>query len=462
MVTETTIVILAAGEGTRMRSRIAKPLHPLCGQPLLQWPIMAARGAGADRIIVVDSPSKACMDVVDEDVKIAVQADPLGTGDAAKAALEHITGNDLVVILPGDVPLITPEMISSLLQFHRDSDVEATIATMELDDPTGYGRVIRQDDGTFDYVVETKVSGDATAAQLKVREVNSGVFVFAANRLRDALKQISPQNAQGEFYLPDALKVMRDNGQRIGVFEIEDSASLLGVNDRVDLGRVRQLAQARIIAKHQRAGVTIVDPASTLIDVDVEIGSDTVIEPSSFLRGSSTVGSDCTIGPLTTLIDCRVGDRVTVLQSYVDRADLSNEAVVGPFTYLRPDAILKEGAKAGAFVEIKNSIVGERAKVPHLSYIGDSEIGEQANIGAGSITANYDGSRKHRTIIGKRARVGVDSAFVAPVTVGDDAYTAAGSVIVADVPAGALGVARARQRNIDSYSNRISKKQQSG
>jgi bifunctional UDP-N-acetylglucosamine pyrophosphorylase / glucosamine-1-phosphate N-acetyltransferase len=449
-----TAVILAAGEGTRMRSAVPKVLHPLCGRPLILWPVLAAREAGAGSVVVVDNPKRKLAEHLPEGIQVAVQERPRGTGDAVAAARAHIDPEATVVVANGDVPLITPEALTALVEAHDASGAAATMATMELDDPGQLGRVLRGSDGNVERVVEAKAPGDATAEELAIREVNAGVYAFAGGPLLAALDELDADNAQGELYLPDVLPRLRAAGHGVVAYPITDPRVTLGVNDRLDLARVRAVAQERIHERHQRAGVTIVDPASTLIDVDVTIGEDTVIEPSSFLRGSTEVGANCTVGPLTTLIDTKIGDGVGVPHSYLVQAVVEDGCNVGPFAYLRPGAHLHERAKAGTFVEIKNSEIGAGTKVPHLSYIGDADIGESTNIAAGNIIANYDGRAKHHTTIGSRVKTGVDTMFVAPVNVGDDAYTGAGSVITEDVPPGALGIARARQKNIEGYSER--------
>ncbi len=329
-----------------------------------------------------------------------------------------------------------------------------TIASMELDDPTGYGRVVRSADGTVARVAETKTAGDATEQELAIREVNAGLYLFDGGALLAALAELDTDNAQGELYLPGVLPLLASAGKTVQAHLLAQAELALGVNDRVDLALVTRLAQRRIHEAHQRAGVTIVDPASTVIEAGVAIGPDTTIEPSTFVRGATRIGAGCHVGPLTTVIDCDLGDGVTVLQSHIHGATAADGVSIGPFTYLRPDAVLRENARAGTFVEIKNSTIGAGTKIPHLSYVGDTDVGERSNLGAGTITANYDGRRKHRTTIGDRVRVSVDTSFVAPVTVGDDAYTAAGSVITEDVPPGALGVARQRQTNIEGYAER--------
>ena len=449
-----TVVILAAGEGTRMRSALPKVLHPICGRPMILWPLLAARAAGAERVIVVDNPKRLLAEHLPEGVETAIQAQPLGTGDAVAAAAGSIDPDAPVVVVNGDMPLITGEAIAAAVAAHGEAGAAATLASMELEDPSGYGRVIRDGDGDVERVAETKAAGDATAEELAIREVNAGLYVFDAAALLAALTSLRSDNAQGELYLPDVVPVMRAAGKGVQAHPLADPDLALGVNDRVDLADVTRLAQRRIQQAHQRAGVTIVDPASTLIDATVAIGADTTIEPSTYLRGRTRIGARCSIGPASTVIDSVLADGVSVRHSYLDGATAGDGVTIGPFAYLRPKAVLQENAKAGTFVEIKNSTVGPGAKVPHLSYVGDADIGEGSNIGAGTITANYDGREKHRTTIGSRVRVSVDTSFVAPVTVGDDAYTAAGSVITDDVPPGALGVARQRQKNIEGYAER--------
>jgi bifunctional UDP-N-acetylglucosamine pyrophosphorylase/glucosamine-1-phosphate N-acetyltransferase len=449
-----TVVIIAAGEGTRMRSELPKVLHPLCGRPLILWPVAAALEAGAGKVVVVDNPKRRLEDRLPEGVELAVQEVPNGTGGAVAAAGAQIDASSTVVVIAGDVPLITAEALKELVDAHEASGAAATMATMEPDDPAQYGRVVRDREGNVDRVVEVKAEGDATPEQLAIREVNTGIYAFDGAGLLAALAQLDTDNAQGELYLPEVLPKLREAGKTIAAHVVSDHTLTLGVNDRVELAQARKLAQQRIHEAHARNGVTIVDPDSTLIDVGVTIGRDTVIEPSSFIRGDTTIGDDCVIGPLTTLIDSTLGDGVSVPHSYLVSAQVDDFGTIGPFAYLRPDAHLHPNAKAGAFVEIKNSTIGKGSKVPHLSYIGDADVGENTNIGAGNITANYDGRTKHRTTIGANVRTSVDTAFVAPVEVGDGAYTAAGSVITDDIPANALGVARSRQKNIPDYADR--------
>ena len=449
------VVVMAAGQGTRMRSRTPKVLHEICGRPMVGWPVAAALQAGAARVVVVGGPDRALQGHLPDGVLLAVQPVADGTGGAVRAAAGHIDPDAPVVVLSGDVPLVTTETIRDLVAAHTRDGCAATMVTTMLDDPSGYGRVVRSADGAVERVVETKADGDATEAERAIREVNTGIFCFSGGALLDALGRVGTDNAQGELYLPDVLPILRADGHQVGAFVADDPGLVLGVNDRVHLSQVRAIAQARIVDRHLRAGVTVVDPASTLIDVDVQIGQDTVVEPASFLRGATRIGSGCHIGPLTTMIDAVFGDDCRAPHSYVVEATLQDGVGIGPFAYLRPGALLRTGAKAGTFVEIKNSDIGEGTKVPHLSYIGDADVGADTNLGAGTITANYDGRLKHRTTIGAGVKGGVHTAFVAPVTVGDDAWTAAGSVITEDVPVGALAIARSRQHTVAGYADRV-------
>jgi bifunctional UDP-N-acetylglucosamine pyrophosphorylase/glucosamine-1-phosphate N-acetyltransferase len=403
--------------------------------------------------VVVDSPERELARLLPHGVELAVQQRPDGTGGAVAAALAHIAASPdgagaeqaPLLVLSGDVPLVSAAAISELAEAHARAGAAATMATTVLEDPTGYGRVVRDAAGAVERVVETKSEGDASAEQLGIREVNTGVYAFQASALREALPLLASDNAQSELYLPQVLELLRRAGQSVAAHVVDDATLLLGVNDRVALAHVRSVAQRRIHERHMRAGVEIVDPSTTVIDADVRIGADTVIEPFTTIRGRSRIGAGCTIRH-SYLVECSVEDGATV----------------GPFAYLRPGAVLRAGAKVGTFVEVKNSDIGPGAKVPHLSYVGDAEVGAGSNLGAGSITANYDGRNKHRTKIGERVHGGVNTAYVAPVAVGDDSYTAAGSVITEDVPDGALAVARSRQRNVEGYSERVQDSRQEG
>ena len=443
---------MAAGQGTRMRSDLPKVLHPVCGRPMILWPVMAASAAGADRIVVVVSPDRDLGDVLPDGVETVIQPESDGTGGAARAAIEQIGETDEVVILSGDVPLLSAEVIGDLLEEHRRQDASATVLTAILDDPASYGRVIRAQDGSIEKIVEAKTDGDGTPEELAVREINSGTYVFRAEALAEALPGLENNNSQGEYYLPEALTAIGRSGGRVIAWTSDDRAVNMGVNDRVDLASVEGEARRRIARAHQLAGVTVVDPDSTWIDADVTIGRDARIEPGCSLKGATEIGEEAVIGPLTTVTDCGIGARSSVVHSVLNLCEVLEGCEVGPFAYLRPGARLEDGSKAGTFVEVKNSVLGPGAKVPHLSYVGDADVGEGANLGAGTITANYDGIRKHRTVIGPGVRIGVDTMLVAPVTVGAEAVTGAGAVIREDVPPGSLSVSENLQRNIEGYT----------
>ncbi|HEX3736231.1 MAG TPA: bifunctional UDP-N-acetylglucosamine diphosphorylase/glucosamine-1-phosphate N-acetyltransferase GlmU [Solirubrobacterales bacterium] len=446
------VLVMAAGEGTRMRSSTPKMLHPVCGRPMVAWPILAAREAGAGRVAAIVSPGRDLSTGLPEGVETIEQPEPDGTGGAIRAALPLIEEAETVLVLSGDVPLISSETIAALFDAHASSDAAATMLTIELDDPGAYGRVVRAADGSVEKVVEAKAAGDADPTQLAIREINAGTYVFDAPPLAAALAGLSNDNAQGEYYLPDIFPALRAAGRAVAAHLADDLAVTMGVNNRVDLAAVEAEARGRLLDAHMLAGVTVVDPASTWIDAGVTIGADARIEPGTSLRGATAVGAGAVVGPHTTAVDAEIGVEASVLRSHLEGARVGDGADVGPFTYLRPGTVLEAGAKAGAFVEIKNSHIGKGAKVPHLSYIGDADVGSGSNIGAGSVTANYDGFTKNRTTIGRDVRIGVDTMLIAPVEVGDSAYTGAGAVIKDDVPEGALAVSENAQRNIDGYA----------
>jgi bifunctional UDP-N-acetylglucosamine pyrophosphorylase/glucosamine-1-phosphate N-acetyltransferase len=429
-------VVLAAGLGTRMRSETPKHLHPLLGRRLADWVIEAVRELGPDPLVVVTSP-----DTRDafENVEVAVQHEPRGTGDAAAAARASLEGFDGdVLVVTGDAAAITSELLARLVDTHRSEGAAATVLSFEPDKPGGYGRIVRDGDGALRAIVE---AGDASGDELALGEVNSSIYVFDAPKLWPALERLSPQNAQGELYLTDTVRDLVSAGERVSVYQAEDAAEAEGVNTRAELAAAAAILRDRINHEHMLAGATIVDPASTWIEPGVELEPDCTIEPFTVLKGATRVARGAEVGPQVVAVDAEIGPG----------------ARVGPFCYLRPGTVLESGAKAGAFVEIKNSRIGERTKVPHQSYIGDAEIGADTNIAAGNITVNFPhqpGRPKGRTKIGRNVRTGVHNAFVAPVDVGDDAWIGAGSVITNDVPPESLAVARARQENKEGYVRR--------
>jgi bifunctional UDP-N-acetylglucosamine pyrophosphorylase/glucosamine-1-phosphate N-acetyltransferase len=436
-----------------MRSDLPKVLHELCGRPLAGWPIAAAREAGADRIVVVDGPQRLLDGRLGEGVHTAVQEVANGTGGAVQAAASELPREGTVLVLAGDAPLIDGPALRALVDAHTASGDAATLLSAEHPDPTGYGRIVRDADGGVLRIVETKAEGDATPEELAIAEVNASVYAFDAAALHDALGRLGTDNAQGELYLTDTVSILRGDGRGVGAHVARDWRVVLGVNDRSALADVRAILQRKLLDAHMLAGVTIVDPATTYVDVGVEIGRDAVLEPMTILRGATRIGARSRVGPSTTLVDARLGEDVTILNAHVVDADLHDGVTVGPFAYLRPGTVLRAGSKAGTFVELKNSDIGEGTKVPHLSYLGDADVGAGTNIGAANVTANYDGVRKHRTRIGKGVKSSVDTTFVAPVEVGDNAWTGAGAVVRSDVPAGALAVG-VPARIIEGYDAR--------
>ena len=428
-------VVLAAGLGTRMRSETPKHLHPLLGRRLADWVVEAARGLGPDPLVVVTSPDAG--DAFDGDgVMVAVQQEPRGTGDAAAAARESLDGFDGdVLVVTGDAAAITTDLLARLLETHRDQQAAASVLSFEPAEAGAYGRIVRDGDGSLRAIVEAR---DASADELQIREVNSSIYVFDAGKLWPALERLEPNNAQGELYLTDTVRDLASAGERVAVYRAEDPAEAEGVNTRAELAATAAVLRDRINHKHMVNGVTIVDPATTWIEPAVELEPDCTIQPFTVLKGETYVAAGADVGPQVVAVDSRIGPG----------------ALVGPFCYLRPGTVLERGAKAGAFVEIKNSRIGEGSKVPHQSYIGDADIGDGTNIGAGNITANFahqPGRPKSRTTIGRNVRTGVHNAFVAPVEIGDEAWTGAGSVITKDVPPESLAVARARQETKEGY-----------
>jgi bifunctional UDP-N-acetylglucosamine pyrophosphorylase/glucosamine-1-phosphate N-acetyltransferase len=429
-------VVLAAGLGTRMRSETPKHLHPLLGRRLVDWVVEAVREVGPEPLVVVTSPGS---EDAFENVQVAVQAEPRGTGDAAASARQALAGFEGdVLVVTGDAAAISGALLGRLLETHRAQGTAATVLSFELEEPGAYGRIVRNADGALAAIVE---AGDAGEDDLALREVNSSIYAFSADKLWPALDRLRPENAQGELYLTDTIRDLVGSGERVAVHTAEDPTEVEGVNTRAELAATAAVLRDRINLAHMLAGATIVDPASTWIDPSVELEPDSTIHPFTVLRGQTRVARAAEVGPHVVAVDAEIGPG----------------ALVGPFCYLRPGTVLEAGAKAGAFVEIKNSRIGERTKVPHQSYIGDAEIGEDTNIAAGNITVNFPhepGKPKGRTKIGRNVRTGVHNAFVAPVEIGDDAWIGAGSVIDEDVPPESLAIARARQETKEGYVRR--------
>jgi bifunctional UDP-N-acetylglucosamine pyrophosphorylase/glucosamine-1-phosphate N-acetyltransferase len=451
-----TVVVLAAGEGKRMKSATPKVLHPLLGRTLVGHVLAAAEAAQAGRTIVVvghkaDQVTEHLAEIAPAATTV-LQARQNGTGHAVRLALEaapDLAGT--VVVLNGDVPLLRPATLEALVAAHEEARIGATVLAAEVADPSGLGRIVRDADGNLERIVEER---DATPEQLALREINAGIYAFDAALLREALGKLSTDNDQGEEYLTDVFGLLAAVGHAVGVFVAGDADETLGCNDRAELASLRALLRDRVNTAWMRAGVSILDPSTTWIDVTVSLSPDAEIDQNTQLLGSTSVGAGAIIGPDSTLIDTVVGEGAVVLRTHSIGAQIGPDATVGPFSFLRPGTRLGRKAKVGGFVETKNAELGDGAKVPHLSYVGDATIGAKANVGAGTIFANYDGVNKHHTTVGEAAFVGSDTVLIAPVEVGPGAYVAAGSAISGAVPAGALGVTRAPQRNVEGWTAR--------
>ncbi|WP_318210896.1 MULTISPECIES: bifunctional UDP-N-acetylglucosamine diphosphorylase/glucosamine-1-phosphate N-acetyltransferase GlmU [unclassified Streptomyces] len=449
------VVVLAAGEGTRMKSKTPKVLHEIAGRSLVGHVVSAARELEPEHLVVVVGHAreqvKGHLDTHYAGTRTAVQEEQNGTGHAVRMALEELGAapEGTVVVVCGDTPLLSGETLTSLADTHAADGNAVTVLSAEVPDSTGYGRIVRDPaTGAVTEIVEHK---DASPAQLAIREINSGVFAFDGQLLADALGKVRTDNSQGEEYLTDVLSILREAGHRVGASVAGDHREILGINNRVQLAEARALLNRRLIERAMLAGVTVVDPASVFVDVTVTFEADAVVLPGTQLLGATHIGEDAVVGPNTRLKDTRVEKGARVDNTVADSAVIGESASVGPFAYLRPGTNLGRKSKAGTYVEMKNATVGEGTKVPHLSYVGDATIGEYTNIGAASVFVNYDGEAKHHTTIGSHCRTGSDNMFVAPITIGDGAYTAAGSVITKDVPAGSLAVARGQQRNIEGW-----------
>lgn len=446
------VVVLAAGIGSRMASATPKVLHEVGGRSLLGHVLAASAPLQAAQHLVVVGAGRQLvaqhLASIAPYAETVVQDQQLGSGHAGRLALDQVREPGPVLILNGDLPLLTPATLAQLWARHTANQAALTVLTARVDDPAGLGRIVRDPAGAVVAIVEER---DADPAQLAIHEINAGAYVADGPTLVAALDRLRTDNSQGEQYLTDAVGLFVADGLTVAAHPAADPTDVLGCNDRIELASRGRILNDRVLRGHMSNGVTIVDPATTWIDVDVQIGRDTHLLPGTQLHGSTTVAEGATLGPDTTLTDCVVGARAKVLRTHGSGAEIGPDATVGPFTYLRPGTRLGPATKAGAFVEIKNVEVGEGSKIPHLSYVGDATIGEQSNIGAATVFVNYDGISKHRTTIGSHARTGADNMFVAPVSVGDGAYTAAGSVITEDVPPGAMAVSRARQRNIAGW-----------
>ena len=445
-------LILAAGKGTRMKSKLPKVLHKVGGKSMLQHVIDATKKAGSSREVVVIGSGAELVEKAIKDVEFVLQEEQLGTGHAVLSAKKNFENSEgTVLILCGDTPLLTSKLLEDFTATHNESTCAATVLTAKMPDATGYGRIIRDSDGTFKKIVEDK---DATEDEKKILEVNAGAYCFDVKKLFGALEKVRNDNAQGEYYLPDVLTILMDAGESIGAFQAEYADETLGINSRVQLAAADRALRMRKERELMDSGVTIIDPNTTFIDVDVQIGQDTIIYPNTYIEGDTTIGEDCVIGPNIRFTNMKVGNSVTAQFSYCHEAEICDGVTLGPYVHIRPGTTIGENVKIGNFVEVKNSNVGEGSKLPHLQYIGDTDMGSGVNIGCGTVTCNYDGKKKHRTTIGDKAFIGCNTNLVAPVTVGEGAYIAAGSTITKDVPKDNLAIARARQTNIGTWNDK--------
>ena len=448
-----TSVILAAGMGTRMKSKMPKVLHKVCGKPLSKWVIDASEAAGADKVCaVVGHKAETVKEVLGDVCEFALQAEQKGTGHAVLQAIDVIKNSKgEVVILNGDTPLITAETINKAIEYHKNNGNQATVITAILDDATGYGRIVRDNDGSVLKIVEQK---DASKEEKKINEVNSGMYVFDAQSLVYALDKITPNNAQGEYYLTDTLEILLSAGKKIGGYAISDNDEIRGINDRVQLNEAEKIMQKRINEYHMRNGVTMRNPESVYIEDGVEIGNDTEICQNVTIKSGTKIGSDCVIGSGSMLDRAVIHDGVDVLSSVILESEVDEGTHVGPFAYIRPNCHVGKEVKVGDFVELKNSNIDDGTKISHLTYIGDSDVGKRVNFGCGTVTCNYDGKKKYRTTIGDDCFVGCNTNFVSPINVGDGVYIAAGSTITEDIPENSLSIARARQVNKEGWKDK--------
>lgn len=457
---DTYAVILAAGKGTRMKSKLYKVLHPVCGKPMVQHVLDAVTGIDCREIfVVVGHGAETVEQRLGPTYTFVKQEEQLGTGHAVMVAKNKLVGKSgQTLILCGDTPLVTKETLQALVDAHEQNRSAVTLLTTEVDDPTGYGRIIRDDNNQVLRIVEQK---DATDEEQLVKEINTGIYCFDNQSLLQALDELKNDNAQGEYYLTDCIEVLVDQGQKITAYTSADAEETMGVNDRLALAEAEKAMRRRINEAHMRQGVTLIDPEHTYIESDVRIGQDTLIHPGTILRSGTEIGEDCVLGPNTEIVQSKIGDRCTIEQAKVIDSTVGQETKVGPYAYIRPGSAIGEACKIGDFVEVKNAVIKDRTKIPHLSYVGDADIGSGVNMGCGSITVNYDGENKHRTVVEDGSFIGCNVNLVAPVTVGEGSYVAAGSTITDSVPAESLAIARQRQTNKEQYVHKMKHKQKS-
>ncbi len=446
---EVSSIILAAGAGTRMKSEKSKVVHEICFKPLIKWVYSAAENAGIEKIVtVVGHKAEQVKSCLGEDKIYAMQAEQLGTGHAVMCAMPEISDDGCVIILSGDAPLITEETLRNAIEYHNKNRLSATVITAIIPNPHGYGRIIRDDEGNVKSIVEEK---DATAAQKLVTEINSGLYCFDSGLLRAALTNIKTENAQGEYYLTDTIEILIKNGYNVGAYTLSQPEEIMGINDRLQLAEAQSIMQKRLAKKHQTEGVTVIDPSNTYFGENVRIGKDTVVYPGCVIYDNVTIGENCIIGPNCTIKNSVIGDSCEVLNSVIYDSEIGKNVHIGPFAYIRPNCKVGDNAKVGDFVELKNSAIGDGTKISHLTYVGDSDVGENVNFGCGTVTVNYDSKKKHRTKIGDNCFIGCNTNLIAPVELGSGSYTAAGSTITENVPENSLAIARSKQTNKENW-----------
>lgn len=450
-------IILAAGQGTRMRSKLYKVLHPVCGKPMVQHVIDHVKSLNINDIVtIVGHGAEKVKAQLGDSSMYALQEEQLGTAHAVMQAKEMLAGKEgTTIVVCGDTPLIKGETMEALFRHHEETSAKATILTARAEDPTGYGRIIRNEQALVERIVEHK---DASESEREINEINTGTYCFDNKALFEALENVGNDNVQGEYYLPDVIEILKEQGETVSAYVTDSFEETLGVNDRVALSEAERIMKKRINETHMRNGVTLIDPANTYIGSDVKIGADTIVFPGTTLSGETVIGSDCKIGPNTEINNCEIGDQSVIRQSCAFDSKIGSEVNIGPFAHIRPQSEIHDEVKIGNFVEIKKAAFGKGSKASHLSYIGDAEVGSDVNIGCGSITVNYDGKNKFLTKIEDGAFIGCNSNLVAPVTVGKGAYVAAGSTITEDVPGEGLAIARARQVNKEDYVGKLNSK----
>ncbi|MBT2735292.1 bifunctional UDP-N-acetylglucosamine diphosphorylase/glucosamine-1-phosphate N-acetyltransferase GlmU [Bacillus sp. ISL-7] len=450
-------VILAAGQGTRMKSKLYKVLHPVCGKPMVQHVVDQVMKLNIQEVVtIIGHGAEMVQAQLGDSSRYALQDQQLGTAHAVSQAQSLLEGKaGVTIVVCGDTPLIKAETMESLFKHHEELAAKATILTARIEDPTGYGRIIRNKKGLVEKIVEHK---DASEEERKINEINTGTYCFDNLALFEALKNVSNENVQGEYYLPDVIEILKNQGEVVTAFQTDEFEETLGVNDRVALAEAERIMRGRTNAAHMRNGVTIIDPANTYIETEVEIGQDTVIYPGTMIKGKTVIGAECQIGPNSEIVSCEIGAETVIRQSVAHNSSIGAQVNIGPFAHIRPESAIQDEVKIGNFVEIKKAVFGKGSKASHLSYIGDAEVGSNVNIGCGSITVNYDGKNKFLTKIEDGVFIGCNSNLVAPVTIKKGAYVAAGSTITKDVPSEALSIARAKQVNKENYVQKLNLK----